>query len=55
MATKTVGVPYRILRDDTQAIMIDVQEKLTPHIHDHEAITDKMAILIQGYKRLACL
>ncbi len=52
MATKTVGVPYRILRDDTQAIMIDVQEKLTPHIHDHEAITDKMAILIQGLQAL---
>ncbi|OOS24557.1 isochorismatase family protein [Moraxella pluranimalium] len=52
MATKTVGVPYRILRDDTQAILIDVQEKLTPHIHDHEAVTDKMAILIQGLQAL---
>lgn len=52
MSTKTVVAPYRILRDDVQALLIDVQEKLTPHIHDHEAITDKMAILIQGLQAL---
>lgn len=52
MSIKTFSVPYRILRDDTQALMIDVQEKLTPHIFEHDAITDKMAILIQGLQAL---
>lgn len=52
MTTKTFNVPYRILIDDTQALMIDVQEKLVPHIFEHETITDKMAILIQGLQAL---
>ncbi|STY81936.1 Uncharacterised protein [Moraxella veridica] len=52
MATRTFSVPYRILRDDIQALMIDVQEKLTPHIFEHEAITQKMAVLIQGLQAL---
>ncbi|MFC0820773.1 isochorismatase family protein [Moraxella marmotae] len=52
MTTKTFSVPYRILREDTQALMIDVQEKLMPHIFEHENIRQKMAILIQGLQIL---
>ncbi|WP_066799880.1 hydrolase [Moraxella oblonga] len=52
MTTKTFSVPYRILRQDVQALLIDVQEKLTPHIFDHDAITDKIAVLIQGLQTL---
>lgn len=52
MTTKTFGVPYRILRDDVQALMIDVQEKLLPHIADYESITNKIAVLIQGLQTL---
>ncbi len=49
---KTFSVPYRIHREDVQALMIDVQVKLLPHIHEHEAALAKMAILIQGLQAL---
>ena len=52
MTIKSYTQPNRIAREDTQALMIDVQEKLTPHIYEHEAITDKMAVLIQGLQAL---
>lgn len=52
MTTKTYPVSYRILVEDTQALLIDVQEKLTPHIFEYENIVKKMAILIQGLQTL---
>lgn len=42
----------RILLDDTQALLIDAQAKLMPHIAEHEAITQKMAILIEALQVL---
>ncbi len=52
MGIKTIAAPYRISCDEVQALLIDVQEKLTPHIFDHEKITQNMAILIQGLQAL---
>lgn len=42
----------RILVENTQAILIDVQEKLTPLIADHQMVVDNCAKLIQGLKLL---
>lgn len=44
--------PCRILLDDTQALLIDVQEKLMPHIENHAAITQKIITLIEGLQVL---
>lgn len=52
MTTKILPRPYRINRSDTQAMLIDVQERLTPHILEHQAIVDKIGILIQGLQAL---
>ncbi len=42
----------RIKRNQTSAVVIDVQEKLFPLIHEHEQIAKNMSILIQGLKNL---
>lgn len=42
----------RIKRDQTAAVVIDVQEKLFPLIHEHDQIAKNMAILIKGLKLL---
>lgn len=42
----------RILSQNTQAILIDVQERLTPHIHEHERICDNIIKLIKGLQIL---
>ncbi len=38
----------RILKKSTVAVIIDIQEKLHPHIHEHEIIERNTRILIQG-------
>lgn len=43
---------YRIARENTQAMIIDVQERLTPHIYDHENIIKKTVTLIKGLQAL---
>lgn len=43
---------YRLLIDHTQAVLIDVQEKLTPHISDHETVVANIAKLIKGLQVL---
>lgn len=50
--TYTTDKTYRIKRDNCQAIIIDVQEKLTPHIYRHEDILNKTVALIQGLQAL---
>ncbi len=52
MGIKNTHAPYRISCDEVQALLIDVQEKLTPHIFEHDKITQKMGILIQGLQEL---
>lgn len=42
----------RILSQNTQAILIDVQERLTPVINNHEEIVNNIKTLIQGLKLL---
>ena len=51
MTTKFIPKPYRIERNDCQAMLIDIQEKLAPHIAEHRKLLKKAAILIKVYKR----
>ncbi|WP_296402193.1 isochorismatase family protein [Psychrobacter sp.] len=50
--TITTDKTYRIMRDNTQAMIIDVQEKLTPHIYRQQEIILKIVTLIQGLQIL---
>lgn len=51
-ATITTDKTYRIMRENCQAMIIDVQEKLTPHIYRHEDIVKKTVTLIKGLQIL---
>lgn len=42
----------RILAENTQALLIDVQERLFPHIADHQALLKKLDILLKGLQIL---
>ncbi len=50
--TITTDKTYRILRENCQAMIIDVQEKLSPHIYRYNDILKKTLILIQGLQTL---
>lgn len=52
MSTMITDRTYRIARENTQAMVIDVQERLTPHIYDHENILKKTVTLIKGLQAL---
>ena len=52
MSTMITDRTYRIARENTQAMIIDVQERLTPHIYDHESIVKKTVTLIKGLQAL---
>ena len=52
MSTMITDRTYRIVRENTQAMIIDVQERLTPHIYDHENIIKKTVTLIKGLQAL---
>ncbi len=52
MSTMITDRTYRIDRENTQAMIIDVQERLTPHIYDHENILKKITTLIKGLQAL---
>ena len=52
MSTMITDRTYRIARENTQAMLIDVQERLTPHIYDHENIVKKTVTLIKGLQAL---
>lgn len=52
MSTMIIDRTYRIARENTQAMVIDVQERLTPHIHDHENIVKKIVTLVKGLQAL---
>ncbi|WP_201597215.1 isochorismatase family protein [Psychrobacter fulvigenes] len=43
---------YRIARENTQAMLIDVQERLAPHIYDNENIDKKIITLVKGLQAL---
>ena len=42
----------RILPEKTTAIIIDLQERLLPHMHESEALLDRCTILIKGLSAL---
>lgn len=42
----------RILAEDSIGLIIDMQERLYPYIHDHEQLTKNTGILIEGLKAL---
>ncbi len=42
----------RFHRENTSAVLIDVQERLFPHIHRHDELANRTAILLQGLKAL---
>lgn len=52
MPTMITDRTYRIARENTQAMIIDVQERLTPHIYDHENIVKKTVTIIKGLQAL---
>lgn len=52
MSTMITDRTYRIARENTQAMIIDIQERLTPHIYDHENIVKKTVTLIKGLQAL---
>ena len=52
MSTMINDRTYRIARENTQAMIVDVQERLTPHIYDHENIVKKTVTLIKGLQAL---
>ncbi len=43
----------RILAENTSAVLIDIQEKLLPVMHEKEMLEKNCAILIQGLKALS--
>ncbi|PAB56904.1 hydrolase [Anaeromicrobium sediminis] len=42
----------RILKEETMAVLVDVQEVLLPHIHDNENLAKNLRILIEGLKTM---
>lgn len=52
MTVKTFDYAHRIDIQETQALLIDVQERLMPHIHEHSAVAKKIVTLIQGLQAL---
>jgi nicotinamidase-related amidase len=42
----------RILKEDTAGLIVDIQERLFPHIYENEQIEKNTNILIQGLKLL---
>lgn len=52
MPTMITDRTYRIVRENTQAMLIDVQERLAPHIYDNENIVKKIITLIKGLQAL---
>ncbi len=43
----------RIIREDSAGLVIDIQERLFPHIHKHEELELNASILIKGMQCLA--
>ena len=41
-----------VSKEVTAAVVVDIQEKLVPHIHEHERLLENCRILISGLKAL---
>lgn len=53
MSTKITPRPYRILKEDTQAALIDVQVKLSPLIAEADVVIKKILLCIKGLQALS--
>ncbi|HKK63668.1 MAG TPA: isochorismatase family protein [Bacteroidales bacterium] len=42
----------RIIRDNVLAMIVDAQERLFPHIYEHEQLAENMRILVEGLQVL---
>ena len=42
----------RILKEDTKLVVVDLQERLFPHINNNEQLLQKCKTLIEGIKLL---
>ncbi len=42
----------RILKENTVGLVVDIQERLFPHIHNHEQLKKNIEILVEGLKTL---
>jgi len=42
----------RVLKDNAVAMIVDIQERLFPHIHEHEQLAKNVEILIKGLQAL---
>ncbi len=42
----------RILKENTVGLVVDIQERLFPHIHGHEQLKKNIEILVEGLKVL---
>ncbi len=42
----------RVQKENTAGLVVDIQERLYPHIHEHEAIARNTGILVKGMKVL---
>ncbi len=42
----------RVLKDKTAGLIIDMQERLYPHMHEHEALARNTGILVEGLRLL---
>ncbi|SMO76542.1 Nicotinamidase-related amidase [Saccharicrinis carchari] len=42
----------RITKENTVALVVDIQERLFPHIHDHQQLKKNIGILVDGLQAL---
>jgi nicotinamidase-related amidase len=42
----------RLEKENTILLVVDVQERLIPHIHNHEVLIENIQTLLQGFKHL---
>jgi len=47
------AIIMRIPRDNSTALIIDIQERLLPHIHENEKVSTNTPILIKGLQALS--
>jgi len=47
-----IQIRMRVQRENTAGLVIDIQERLFPHIHEHEAVARNTGILVEGLKIL---
>jgi hypothetical protein len=45
-------IPMRILKEDCTGLVIDLQERLFPHMHQYQSLLQRTRVLIEGLKLL---